>query len=95
MPGKKFEFYPIDLLAKDINPDNPPEIGAGFGGITLAYNVEARDDVDKVIELVRTAGGTVVKEPSGAAITPISHTRTGTTGRSSGARISNLTKSTC
>lgn len=62
-PGTKFELYPLDLLAKDISEDTPPEIGTEFGGITLAYNVEHKEDVDKTIEMVRNAGGTVVKEP--------------------------------
>ena len=55
-PGTKFELFPLDLLAKDINGDNPPQIGNGFAGITLTYNVEKKDEVDKIIELVRTAG---------------------------------------
>lgn len=50
-PGTKFELFPLDLLAKDINENNPPQIGNGFGGITLTYNVEHKDDVDKIIEL--------------------------------------------
>lgn len=62
-PGTKFELYPLDLPAEDISKDNPPQIGNGFGGITLAYNVANREDVDKTIELVRKAGGTIVKEP--------------------------------
>lgn len=62
-PGTKFELYPLDLLAKDICPDDPPATGSGFGGITLAYNVDSREKADEVIELVRRAGGTVVKEP--------------------------------
>ena len=62
-PGTKFELYPLDLLAVDIRPDDPPTIGSGFGGVTLAYNVARREEVDGVIELVRSAGGTVVKEP--------------------------------
>lgn len=61
-PGTKFELYPLDLLAKDISEKNPPQ-GEGFGGITLAYNVDRKEDVDKVIELVKQAGGTIVKEP--------------------------------
>ena len=61
--GTKFELFPLNLLAKDINPDNPPAIGQGFGGITLAYNVDSKEKVDEVIELVRNAGGTIVKEP--------------------------------
>ena len=62
-PGTKFELYPLNLLAKDINPENPPAIGHGFGGVTLTYNVENKHEVDEVIELVRSAGGTIVKEP--------------------------------
>lgn len=62
-PGTKFELFPLELLAKDINPDAPPTIGRGFGGITLAYNVDSKQKVDEVIELVRDAGGTIVKEP--------------------------------
>lgn len=61
-PGTKFELFPLDLLAKDIDEDNPPT-GNGFSGITLAYNVENKEDVDRTIELVRKSGGTVVKEP--------------------------------
>lgn len=61
-PGTKFELYPLDLLAKDISESDPPQIGNGFGGITLAYNVENREDVDQVLELVRKAGGTIIKE---------------------------------
>ena len=62
-PGTKFELYPLQLLAEDIDSDNPPSIGNGFGGITLAYNVEKKEDVDTIIELVRKAGGMIVKEP--------------------------------
>lgn len=29
----------------------------------MAYNVEKKEDVDKVIEFVRNAGGKIVKEP--------------------------------
>lgn len=62
-PGTKFELFPLDLLAKDIDGHNPPPVGGGFGGITLAYNVERREEVDQTIELARAAGGTIVKEP--------------------------------
>ena len=61
-PGTKFELFPLDSLAKDINENNPPT-GIGFSGITLTYNVKNKEDVDSVIELVRKAGGTIVKEP--------------------------------
>lgn len=61
--GTKFELFPIDLLAKDIDEINPPQINPGFSGITLAYNVEKKEEVDEIVELVKRAGGTVVKEP--------------------------------
>jgi Lactoylglutathione lyase and related lyases len=38
-PGTKFELFPLEQLAKDIDGNNPPK-GNGFSGITLAYNVE-------------------------------------------------------
>lgn len=41
----------------------PPVTGNGFGGITLAYNVDSKQKVNEVIELVRDAGGIIVKEP--------------------------------
>ena len=62
-PGIKLELYPLNLLAEDINPADPPRIAAGFGGITLAYNVASRAEVDETAELVRKAGGRIVKEP--------------------------------
>lgn len=34
-PGTKFELFPLDLLAKDINAESPPQIGGGFGWILL------------------------------------------------------------
>ncbi len=61
--GTKLELYPLELLAKDINNDNPPEISSGFGGITLAYNAKTKEEVREVIELARKAGATIVKEP--------------------------------
>lgn len=61
--GTKLELYPLDLLAKDINNDNPPGICSGFGGITLAYNAKTKEEVKEVIGLARKAGATIVKEP--------------------------------
>lgn len=61
--GTKFELYPLELLTKDINNDNPPEIGSGFGGITLAYNAKSKQEVIDIIELARKAGAKIVKEP--------------------------------
>jgi len=52
----------LDALARDISENDPPR-GGGFSGITLAYNVKNKEDVASVIELVKKAGGTIVKEP--------------------------------
>ena len=43
-PGTKLELYPLDLLAKDIDPGNPPAPGSGFRGITLAYNAITKEE---------------------------------------------------
>ncbi len=37
--------------------------GGGWGGVTLAYNTRSTDEVDKVIEEARAAGGTIGREP--------------------------------
>lgn len=60
--GTKLELYPLEHLAKDIDDANPPS-GTGFSGITLAYNVKSKDEVDQTIALAKAAGGKVVKEP--------------------------------
>ncbi|WP_312048070.1 VOC family protein [Anaerotignum sp.] len=62
-PGTKFELFPLELLVEDICKDAPPKICNGFGGFTLAYNVEQKEDVEKVIEMARNAGAKIVKEP--------------------------------
>jgi predicted lactoylglutathione lyase len=38
--------------------------GASWGGVTLAHNVESRDEVERVVEQARAAGGTIAREPS-------------------------------
>jgi len=61
--GTKLELYPLNLLAKDINENNPLEIANGFGGITLAYNAKSKEEVCAIIELARESGAKIVKEP--------------------------------
>jgi catechol 2,3-dioxygenase-like lactoylglutathione lyase family enzyme len=61
--GTKFELYPIQGIANDINSENPPKITEGFVGITLAYNVKSEQEVRDVIELAKKAGATIAKEP--------------------------------
>jgi uncharacterized protein len=53
----------------------------GWGGVTLAYNTRSPDEVDRVIEEARSAGGTIGREPgetfwggySGVFIDPDGH----------------------
>ena len=60
--GTKLELYPLEELAKDIDEKNPP-IGTGFSGMTLAYNVKSKEEVDGVMGLAKTARGKIAKEP--------------------------------
>ncbi len=61
--GTKLELYPIALLSKDIDQNNPPKTTSGFSGITLAFNAKSKDEVHKIIELARKAGAQIVTEP--------------------------------
>ncbi|MDB5394857.1 MAG: glyoxalase/bleomycin resistance protein/dioxygenase [Rhodospirillales bacterium] len=38
-----------------------PNAGSGFGGVALAHNVRAREDVDHVLNEAREAGGTILR----------------------------------
>ena len=61
--GTKFELYPLNLLAEDINENNPPKIATGFAGITLAYNVKSEIEVQETMKLAKAAGAIIAKEP--------------------------------
>lgn len=45
--------------------DSCTEDSGGWGGVTLAYNVGSREEVDDVIEEARTAGATIGRTGSG------------------------------
>jgi uncharacterized protein len=47
-----------DQLAEDTGVDDD---GAGWGGITLAYNTRSPEEVDAVLEEAAGAGGTVLR----------------------------------
>ncbi|MDD4321758.1 MAG: VOC family protein [Acidaminococcaceae bacterium] len=82
--GTKFELYPLELLAEDINEKNPPHVAAGFAGITLAYNVKSEAEVHAVMDLAEKAGATIAKEPQrvfGVGIVDISPIRTDIIGK--------------
>jgi len=61
--GTKLELYPLEGLAKDINESNPPAIGNGFGGITLAYNAKSQEEVDGIFAKIESIGGKIAKSP--------------------------------
>jgi uncharacterized protein len=48
-----------EKLARDSGVENSP----GWGGVTLAYNVRAPEEVDQVISEARAAGATIAREP--------------------------------
>lgn len=51
------------LIQKDINEADPPEVGEGFGGFTLAYNGKSKAEVDEVFLVAEKVGATIVKQP--------------------------------
>ena len=60
--GVVLALYPLDSLAAEAAPDvGPPE--GGWSGVTLAINVNARDEVDGAFAAAIEAGATVVGEP--------------------------------
>ncbi|HCG4536602.1 VOC family protein [Ureibacillus chungkukjangi] len=61
--GTKISLFPLERLAKDISEQQPPEIGTGFSGITLAYNGKSKEEVDEVFTLAEKAGAKIVKKP--------------------------------
>ncbi len=66
--GTRLELYPLDLLAKDISETNPPPTPApgGFGGITLAYCANSKEEADAIFARVEGIGGKIVKPPQDA-----------------------------
>ena len=85
-------LYPIEELVADTNAGDASS-GTGLRGVTLAINVDERDEVDQAIEAVRRAGARVTKEPVDAewgGRRPISLIRRTTTGKLPGCRDSNM-----
>ncbi|NVK43157.1 MAG: VOC family protein [Oceanospirillaceae bacterium] len=56
--GTLLGLFPRDELAKDIGIEDQ---GSGFGGITLAHNVDSPERVDRVLDEAVAAGATLVK----------------------------------
>ncbi|RUS45819.1 VOC family protein [Cohnella sp. AR92] len=63
--GVLLSIFPIEELYKDANLSEVKPIPE-FRGVTLAINLDKREDVDLVIEEVRKRGGRIVKEPEDA-----------------------------
>ena len=55
--GASLMLYSAERLVEDSG------IEPTFGGVTLALNVEAKEDVDPVFDAVKAAGGETVAEP--------------------------------
>jgi uncharacterized protein len=51
-------LYPREALAEDADVDAE---GQGFSGITLAYNVRAKEEVAAFLSVAEAAGGKIVK----------------------------------
>lgn len=59
--GLVLSLYPRDLLAKDIQIQDINS--KSFSGLTLAYNVREKGEVQQIIEEVKRAKGRILKEP--------------------------------
>jgi catechol 2,3-dioxygenase-like lactoylglutathione lyase family enzyme len=56
--GVVLALYPRTLLAADARV---ADVGSGFGGITLAHNVQSAEAVDRVLAEAVAAGATLLK----------------------------------
>lgn len=63
--GVRLALYRLEPLADDIASGTEISKG-GFGGVTLAHNVERREQVAEVLELARAAGGRILREAEDA-----------------------------
>ena len=61
--GPVLSLYGIDHLARDAS-ESPER--AGFGGVTIAINVESPEEVDRLYDEWVAAGGTSKSAPVGA-----------------------------
>jgi len=61
--GSTLSLFPLDLMVLDINKDDPPKVGDGFGGITLEHIVRTREEVDEIAKKAIEYGGKMLKEP--------------------------------
>ena len=57
--GIVFCLYPLSLLAEDVTADSH---GTGFRGITLAYTVSKKEEVQEILDQAKKSGATIVKQ---------------------------------
>lgn len=61
--GVLLALYPLHELAAEAAPGKPDPAG-GWSGVTLACNVDSREEVDTAFAAAVAAGATVVAEPT-------------------------------
>lgn len=59
--GTTLALYPYDHLAQDVGDAYTGVPRQKFNGITLAHNVRTQPEVDQILKLAESAGGTIVK----------------------------------
>ena len=64
--GTRLALYPLADFVNEI-PGRADPGRPGFGGVTLAYNVRARSEVDDVLALIPEFGGSVLKPATDTA----------------------------
>jgi catechol 2,3-dioxygenase-like lactoylglutathione lyase family enzyme len=64
LDGIKLSLYPIDKLAEDVWPELKvkEDERRKFSGITLAHNLETRDEVDQLLKQAEQAGAKIEKK---------------------------------
>ena len=60
--GAVVALFPLEQLVEDARAPGAVK-GAGLRGVSLAINVDERDDVDQAIEAARSAGARISKDP--------------------------------
>ena len=63
LEGTWLGLYRRDLLDEEVHAEEPvgPGYDDGFGGVTLAHNVESADAVDAVLDEAEDAGADIVQ----------------------------------
>ncbi|MDF2669290.1 MAG: glyoxalase [Paenibacillus sp.] len=64
--GVLLSLFPIEELAKEAGIEISRSIDSFRAGVTLAVNVDSREEVDSACEIVRQAGARILREPCDA-----------------------------